>query len=244
MKKNIITIILLWVFILAIKDDFLGNSYLEKYQPAPKKASKNEKDYENTFVNPYLSNHKEPNLDSLQCPIPKKDRVKNYTGIQCVYSSIEMLGRWAEEPKLTNPSITSRKECKGYSGPKQAAYILNNLKVKFEQTWGNREKGLELIKKAMKEGRGCLWDVPGHAMVLIHYDESQNKVCWVDNSDYSLRVQQTTVDRFKQRWNSWVLVIYADNDIIKYKKVKINLPIFENGIIKKYPKDFIPIPNF
>lgn len=231
------------VFMLILNEQKI-NCGLEKYQKAPQKASKIEFDYRTTFVPSYSSLNKEINLDAIQCPIPLENRVKNHTGIQCVYSSIEMLGRWAEEPKLTNPPITSRADCKGYSSPKRAAEVLNKLNVKFEQTYGSKEKGIALIKKAMKEKRGVLWDVPGHAMVLVHYSESENRVCWVDNSDRTLKIQQTTISKFNQRWQSWVLVIYADNDIIKYKIYKnINFPIIDYNSREKFPIDFIPVPE-
>jgi hypothetical protein len=244
-KLKSISILLFLMIFLALSNNF-GKGGLEKYQPAPILASKLVQDYETSFIQSYDSDDSEPELDNLQCPIPKKDRVKNYTGIQCVYASIEMIGRWAEEAKLINPPITSRPDCKGYSGPSQAAKILNNLGVKFEQSYGDKKSGLALINKAMKQGRGVLWGVPGHAMVLIHYSESENKVCWVDNSDSKLRVQQTTIRKFNERWNSWVLVIYPDKDLIMYKINKnINLPIVDEQNLKEnYPLDFIPVPQY
>jgi hypothetical protein len=245
MKIKIILILIFSLMIfLSLNNDFFEGG-LSKYQPAPVLVSQAEYDYETTFVATYESGKAEPSLEDLQCPIPKKDRVKNYTGIQCVYASIEMLGRWAEEPKLINPPITSRPECKGYSGPSQAAKILNNLNIKFEQSYGDKKKGVQLIKKAMDQGRGVLWGVPGHAMVLVHYSEEEDKVCWVDNSDSKLRVQKTTISRFNERWNSWVLVVYADRDVVGYKSnKKINLPIIDqNNKIENYPIDYIPIPR-
>lgn len=216
---------------------------LLRYKEASKVSTK-ETDYVNTYVPTYTYEGDEVPLEGLQCPIPHEDRVRNHTGIQCVYSSIEALGRWAEEPKLMDPPLTSRSDCKGYSGPKQAGSILDGLKIRYEQTYGDKEKGLRLIRKAMREGRGCLWDVPGHAMILIHYDEQQDKVCWVDNSDSSLKVQQTTVERFNKRWQSWVLVIYADNDIITEKIYKYNFPILDHSQnIKEFPRGFIPFPQ-
>ena len=247
MKKALVLLFLCFTFVifLVLNDNYLNNN-LNNYQKAPEKASNVEEDYRTTFVPLYSSKSlNEPELRSLQCPIPLENRVKNYTGIQCVYSSIEMLGRWAEEPKLINPPITSRSDCKGYSSPRTASERLNKIGVNFEQSWGDKKKGIELIKKAMKEGRGCLWDVPGHAMVLVHYSESENRVCWVDNADYKLRIQETTVIKFKERWNSWVLVIYADNNAIRYKlNPNFVFPIIENGQIKEYPRDFIPYPSF
>lgn len=200
-----------------------------------------------TFQEEYESKvENEPSLETLQSPIPREDRVRNYTGVQCVYSSIEMLGRWAEEPKLINPPITSRPDCKSYSNPSQAAKILRSMDVKFEQTYGDKNAGLRLIKKAMREGRGCLWSIRGHAMVLVHYSEEEDKVCWVDNSDRTLKVQQTTINGFNRIWTSWVLVIYADDDIIQSKLFNaFNMPIIDqlNMSPNQYPKYYLPIPK-
>jgi hypothetical protein len=237
MKNNLFLIILFWCF------PVYGVESLVRYKETPINVQ-NEKDHTNTYIPAYLYEGLDVPFEQLQCPVPPEDRVKNYTGIQCVYSSIETLGRWAEEPKLINPPLTSRSNCKGYSSPSRAAEVLKGLNVKFEQTYGDREKGINLIKKAMREGRGVLWDVPGHAMVLVHYDEIENKVCWIDNSDYSLKIQQTTVDRFKKRWSSWVLVVYADNDILPAKVYKYNLPIVDIlNSDAQFSKNFVPFPK-
>lgn len=178
--------------------------------------------YHTTYTAPYISEVGEETASSeIQCPIPMKDRVKNGTGIQCVWASIEMIGRWAEEPKLMDPPLTSRGECKSYASPQSADKVLTSLNVKFEQSHGNRQEGLALIKKAMAEGRGALFGVPGHAMVLIHFDEKNDVVKWVDNSDHSLKIQTMTVEKFNKRWDSWVLVVYADNDIVLAKLGKL-----------------------
>jgi hypothetical protein len=214
---------------LAIQKELPANEHLTKFTPA------------------YVSDADDENLENVQSPIPMKDRVPNRTGIQCVWASIEVIGRWAEEPKLVNPPLTSRAECKSYSSPTLAAKELTTLGVKFEQTYGDKAAGVKLIKKAMEEGRGCLWGVPGHAMDLIHYDEEKNVVKWIDNSDSRLAVQTTTVDKFKERWDSWVLVIYADKDIIPSKlgrSLARTIPIFDrNNEPKKYEKDYVPLPQ-
>jgi hypothetical protein len=196
-----------------------------------------------------LSGEHEPN--DIHCPIPMKNRVFNYTGIQCVWSSIEMLGRWAEEPKLMNPPITSRSDCKSYSSPSLAAVRLNQLNVEFKQSFHNKEGGLSLIRTAMSEGRGCLFGVPGHAMVLVYFDEDNNIAKWVDNSDRTLKVQTMTVDSFMRVWSDsyWVLVIYADNDIIPRKMGHVRNPLYtipirdQNNPQGDYPQDYIPTPR-
>lgn len=206
-------------------------------------------DYQTSVSLSYYAGDPEADeLKDVQAPIPMKDRVKNYTGIQCVFSSLECLGRWAECKPLVDPPMTSRADCKSYSGPSDAASKLRKLGVKFEDSYRDRAKGIQLIKKAMAEGRGCLWGVPGHAMVLCHYDEAKDTVKWIDNSDRSLRVQTTTVAKFNQRWDSWVVIVYAEPDVIPTKLGRSNLPnlipiIDRNGIKKELPKDYIPIPS-
>lgn len=231
------------LIILFLCSTAIGSEPLARYELALPEASRVESDYVNKRIQEYESADPEPPLEELQCPIPRECRVKNYTGIQCVYSSIEMLGRWAEEEKLVEPPITSRSDCKGYSGPSRAGEILTNLGVKFEQTYGDREKGMRLIKSAMRAGRGVLWDVPGHAMVLVHYDEKEDRVCWVDNSDKTLKVQQTTVEKFKKRWGSWVLVIYAEPDMPPEKTRGFGFPVVDmdrpGSVV---PRGFIPFP--
>ncbi len=227
---------------------YVPPEHLEEYLQL--QASLPDGEFLTKFTPAYVSTDTpaDENLQNVNCPIPMQDRVKNHTGSQCVWSSIEMLGRWAEEPKLTNPPLTSRGKCRTYSSPSLAARVLTELNVKFEQTYRDRAAGVAMIKKAMAQGRGCLFDVPGHAMVLIHYDEAKDVAKYIDNSDYSLRIHTTTINGFNRRWGSWILVIYADNDIIP---VKLNrslwsrkLPIFDrNNPQRRYPKDYVPIPR-
>ena len=215
-------------------------------------------EYKTTFVEDYDSGEPEENeLDGIQCPIPMDCRVRNYTGSQCVFSSTEMLARWAECKELLEPEpLTSRSGCRSFSGPSDLVSKLKRFGLKehteggtgpmYEQSYRNREAGIRLIKKAMEEGRGALFGVPGHAMVIIHYDEENDEVKWVDNSDRSLRIQTMTVQRFKSRWDSWVCVIYADPDVIQYKvgNWANKIPIKDrNGPQREYPKNYIPMPR-
>lgn len=199
-----------------------------------------------TYTPMYVSLIGEYEPLDIQCPIPMENRVPNFTGIQCVWSSIEMIGRRAEEPKLTNPPLTTRSECKSYASPTLASRVLTSLNVRFEQSYGNRDQGIALIKKAMAEGRGCLFGVPGHAMVLVHYDEETSVVKYVDNSDSTLKVQTMTMERFIKAWDTWALVIYADNDIVPQKIARIRnyIPIVDrNNAQEDYPRDYIPVPQ-
>lgn len=209
------------------------------------KASSSESDHVNTVVPAYVSSGADADLETLQCPIPRGDRVKNYTGVQCVWSSIETLGRWAGERRLVEPPLTSRKECKSYSGPGLSSSVLKSLGVKFRQTYGNKEQGLAMIREAMADGRGALFDVPGHAMVIVHFSEKEDRVCWVDNSDNTLKAQTSTVDRFMKRWGSWVLVVYAEDDIAPYKAYRRHIPVLDaSNMLSPLPANFVPFPAY
>lgn len=217
---------------------------LLRYKVSLSVANK-ESEHINTIVPAYISSGKDADLDSLQCPIPKKDRVRNYTGIQCVWSSIETLGRWAGEERLIAPALTSRKECKSYSGPELSSRVLGSLGVRFKQTFGDRKKGIEMIKEAMAEGRGALFDVPGHAMVIVHFSEEENRVCWIDNSDDTVKVQTSTMARFMERWRTWVLVIYAEEDMVPYRIYARKIPVFgPEGDNLLLPINFVPFPAY
>jgi len=227
-------------------EDFASVPNIAEWEAIKVSLPVDEQKYLTKHTPSYTSNVPEENLDELQCPIPMSDRVHNYTGIQCVWSSLEMIGRFAEEPKLMNPPLTSRSNCKSYSSPSLVRERLTELKIKFEQTYDDRGRGIALIKKAMSEGRGCLFGVPGHAMVLVHYDDTKNFVKYVDNSDRNLAVQTMTMERFNQRWDTWITVVYADNDIVPVKLGRFarQLPIFDqNNPQGKYPLDYVPIPR-
>jgi hypothetical protein len=157
-----------------------------------------------------------------------KDRVFSKTSIQCVWCSCELLGRYAEEPKLIN--LTDDPECKVTAARRSCARKLNKIKVKFVQTT-NRAEGRAMLRKAVtQERRGALFGVPGHAMNCVHYDEEKGVFKYINNSDRTLKVRTWTMSEFERRWDEWVLVIYADNDIIpqKYQK-QLLIPIIDRS---------------
>lgn len=182
------------------------------------------------------------NLSDVMVPIPMKDRVFNKTSIQCVWCSLETIGRYAEEPKLIG--LTKLKKCQGFASPNSTAIMLNQLHVRFEQTTSKYDRRL-IIKSIVKEKRGCLFSIPGHAMTLVHYDEKKGIVKYINNSDTSLQIRTWTMDQFNQKWDGWICVIYADKDIIPEKyNPQINLKIIDRnkpqGI---YPKEYILQPK-
>lgn len=210
----------------------------QKIYPNPIEISIPDRNY-----NPVANYEGEPDDDAemrdVMVPIPMKDRIPNKTGIQCVWSSIETLARYADFERLFD--MTEKPECRSYSGPSSAGRWLKSHNVKFEQTTGG-DRSL-IIKGVVEEKRGVLFDVPGHAMVLVHYDEDKGIVKYINNSDRSLKIRTWTMSEFNRRFGGWVLLIYADNDIIGRSPAR-DIPILDkNNPQKKYPDDYIPIPQ-
>jgi hypothetical protein len=190
----------------------------------------------------------ERELVGVQSPIPMKDRVKNYTGVQCVFASLECLGRWAEIKALTDPPLTSRADCKSYSGPSDAAAKMTRLGVRYEYSYRDRDKSVALLKRAMADGRGVLFGVPGHAMVLCHYDEAAGVVKYINNSNYRLPVETMSMRDFNRKWDTWVMVVYNTPDKFPVKARPADLlnliPIIDrNSPQGKYDTDYIPKPE-
>lgn len=195
--------------------------------------------------NPVATYEGEPdeNLSDVMVPIPMEDRVFNKTGIQCVWCSLETIGRFAKEKKLVD--LTELSDCKSYASPSSAARKLKELGVRYEQTTSTSDRSL-ILKSVVQERRGCLFSIPGHAMTLVHYDENKGIVKYINNSDSTLQIRTWTMSEFNRRWDGWVCVIYADHDIIpdKYKPKVPNLPITDrNGPQGEYSTDYIFFPS-
>lgn len=198
----------------------------------------------NSKINPVASyeGQIDEDLSKVMVPIPMSDRVYNKTAIQCVWASVECLGRYAEEPKLIN--LTETPNCKGYASPSSLSNELKRLKVKFKQTTSKSDKSL-IISAIAKERRGCLFGVPGHAMVLVHYDEEKEIVKYINNSDKTLKIRTWTMKEFNQRWDGWICVIYADKDIVPNKYTKFYpIPIIDKIKYQgNYKEDYILRPT-
>jgi hypothetical protein len=180
----------------------------------------------------------EEDLSNVMVPIPMKDRVFNKSGIQCVWATLETCGRFAEEPKLID--LTNKKDFQGLSNPLTTSVKLKNLNVKFEQITNKTDRSL-IIKSVVEEKRGCMFGIPGHAMTLVHYDEKEKIVKYINNSDPTLAIRVWSMDQFNKSWNGWICVIYADVD--KINKIP-QLPVIDrNNPQGKYPKDYIFRPN-
>ena len=92
-----------------------------------------------SYANPVVSYEGLVSDSNVMVPIPQTDRVYNKTGIQCVWSTLETIGRYAKEPKLYN--LSNQKDCQQFGSPESVAVKLKKLKVRFEQS-NNYDKSL------------------------------------------------------------------------------------------------------
>ena len=72
-------------------------------------------------------------------------------------------------------------------------------------------------------------------------DEEKGIVQYINNSDKTLKIRTWTLKEFNQRWDGWICVVYADEDIVPKKYTKIYpIPIIDR--IKPqgdYKEDYI-----
>jgi hypothetical protein len=185
--------------------------------------------------------YEDDDVSNVMVPIPMKDRVYNKTGIQCVWASLECIGRYAEEKKLIN--LTNDSECQGYSSPSGSARKLMALHVKFEQTTSLSDKSL-IRKAVVKEKRGVLFGIPGHAMVMVHYDEAKGIIKYINNSDKELKIRTWTIDEFNRRWDGWICAVYADVDHIPNKWLASTIKVIDmENLNFLAPKNYILFPK-
>lgn len=198
--------------------------------------------FDSTTLDPTITQNSTDELKGIQVPIPKEDRVFNKTGIQCVWASIETLGRFAEEKKLYD--LTHDPLCLAKSNPSYTSVILKKKNIKFSQS--NNYDTNFIKKMCQKERRGVMFDVfERHAMVLVHYDEDKKIVKFIDNLDKKLEIKTWTLKEFNEKWSGWLLVIYADKDIIpfKYRFLVPFLPVEDrNSLQGNYSEDYIFSP--
>ena len=215
----------------------------------PKNVPASERQYPNVYLavdtNPIVTFEGEVDDDLLNVmvPVPMRDRVFNKTGIQCVWASTELLGRYAEEPKLIN--LTNDSDCKSYATPSSFHRKMKQIGVRCETTTDPKDRSL-IIKGVVKERRGAIFCVPGHAMVMVHYDEEKGIVKYINNSDRTLAIRTWTMSEFNKRFDGWVSIIYADHDIIqqKYAPKIPNLPVIDrNRSQGDYDKNYILQPQ-
>lgn len=158
----------------------------------------------------------EPDVAGLQVPIAKKDRVFNKSGSQCVWCSIESLGRHHGVKELYEGNTRLTLNYTFATSPRYVAGALGTKypTVKWKQIQ-NRSQVKAFLKKYVAEKKfGAGLGVPGHMLNLIHYDEAAGNVKIIDNAgSKALQVQTWTMDKLDRVMDGWVLTVFPPNYI-------------------------------
>ncbi len=186
-------------------------------------------------------------LENLQVPVPRSDRVFNTKG-NCVWCSLELAARYANIKELynitKNPKDGGDPRCQGASSPGPVRRFLEAKNIKYEMiTNGDRNF---LIKYCKEQRRPVCFGIPGHMLTLVHYDPETKVVKVIDNADRSLSVQTWSWEKFHKLWDGWSYVIIGVPDSIPYKyNIAGKLPIMDmNNPQEHYRIDYIPMPSF
>jgi hypothetical protein len=128
----------------------------------------------------------------------------NRSGMQCVWCSLETLGRMHGVKALYGLTKTHTWP----SGPGEVAQVLRRRDVRFRQT---TNATLAMVRDACERGLGCLVDVHNgrHAKVVVGFDEKRRKVWIIDNGGpFSCQIHEWSLDHFRNEFSGWVCVIY------------------------------------
>jgi hypothetical protein len=138
----------------------------------------------------------------IQVFVLKEHRVRNRSGSQCVWCSLECLARLHGIEKASH--LTDR--YKGTAGPGDVRFVLGSYGVAYQMRVGEQGKDKKFLKVCCENGWGACVGVHGSHMInVVHYRDGIVKV--IDNSDPELRVQEWTEQRFLNAWDGWAVTL-------------------------------------
>ncbi len=144
--------------------------------------------------------------NGISAPLAHDNRALNTKG-QCVWSSLQNMGRQIGEPKLYD--LTKDRRCQGGANPSDVHRVLTSLGVKFEQAT-NKKDGYKLMQKGLAEGRPCIISYSvAHVINVVHYDPLANKVGVVNNHGDRFQTQYHTLKEFDRLFKGWVCIVYG-----------------------------------
>lgn len=140
--------------------------------------------------------------DGAQVRIRARHRVRNRTGVQCVWASLECLARHHN----IQPAMNLTSTYTGVSDPYRTIPVLNGLGVGYIMVIPGRQRP-DLLRDACAKGWGAAVGLSHrHVVTVIHYKDGVVKV--IDNLDPELRVQDWSEQHFLARWDGWMIVLY------------------------------------
>lgn len=159
---------------------------------------------EKPVVSVVFSNSQDPYVFDPQADILKENRIFNKSGSQCVWCSLETAARHEGITELYD--LTSKYTFA--TGDQFVNTVLTQRNINFKMQWEGTGKNTNIIETYLvKKCYPVAFGVPGHMLVLCHYDKEKQFVRVIDNVDRELRVQKWTMEQFMNRWTGWAVVV-------------------------------------
>ena len=150
----------------------------------------------------------DPQFTDVDVKIPQSMRIYNKSGNQCVWCSLEMLGRH-----------NGSKGCEGLTdvykdatGSGEVRRVLTQRNVKFLQVENRRD--YSFIKKWVNTEKKGVGIGVGHHMVLVCGFKENQFVKVIDNANSKLPIETWSWDKFTRRFDGWAIVVLGDNDSV------------------------------
>lgn len=173
----------------------------------------------------------EPDCVGVQVPIPKDCRVYNKSGSQCVWCSIECLGRYHGVKEVFEGD---RRLTKTYTWATNPGEVYRVMSAKYPTVkWKQiTNRDVRFIKKYVTELKlGIGLAIPGHMLNLVHYDEEAGIVKVIDNcGPKALQVQDWTMDRFNRLWDGWALVVFPPGFVDPDNSFDVSFPAVDDKL--------------
>ena len=152
-----------------------------------------------------------------QVNVKQEHRIRNKDG-SCVWCSLTTLC-------LHNKVPNGYKLYPAYkhgAGPDRAVQAMMAKKIPF-YFQPKKTYNTHLIRWACKNGYGCAIGVPGHVLVLVHYEGDFVKV--IDKTGtHALKVRKWSKEKFREQWNGLVYVVLP-NEIVGPPSATKPLPV-------------------
>lgn len=153
----------------------------------------------------------DPEFINVQVPIPKDCRVFNKSGSQCVWCSIECLGRYHKVKDLYEGDmrITKYHTWATWSGEVYHVMKTKYPNVKWAQISNISELKSFLRKYVAEKKIGVGFTIPGHMLNMVNYDEENKTVKVIDNiGPKALEIQEWSMAKFDSLAGGWVLTVF------------------------------------
>lgn len=148
----------------------------------------------------------------FQVPILRKHRVYNQTRCQCVWASLECLGRHHGIPSTYDLTQCYHGFC---PDPNQALTVLRQRNIQGYMLYPGVQNTKFLQHCCAKGWGACVGLGYKHVVVIVHYKDGE--VGFIDNNDSDLQVKMCTEQEFLRHWDGFAITLYPPTPLVPKK---------------------------